>query len=206
MEQLRRALQRADQGHGQVVAVVGEPGVGKSRLFYEFIHSHRTHGWLVLESGSVSHGKATSYLAVIDLLRVYFKIHSDDDYRQMREKVNGKLLTLDRALEPMLHPLLALLDVPVDDAQWAALDPPQRRRRTLDAVRRLLLQESRAQPLLLVFEDLHWADTETQALLDSLIESLPAARLLLLVNYRREYEHSWGNKPFTARYATRASP
>src|SRR5256712_4253092 len=206
MEQLRRALQRADQGHGKVVAVVGEPGVGKSRLFYEFIHSHRTHGWLVLESGSVSHGKARSYLAVIDLLRVYFKIHSDDDHRQMREKVNGKLLTLDRALEPMLHPLLALLDVPVDDAQWAALDPPQRRRRTFDAVRRILLQESRAQPLLLVFEALHWADTETQALLDRLIESLPAARLLLLVNYRREYEHSWGSKTFYSQVRLDALP
>src|SRR5262249_18878892 len=76
---------------------------------------------------------------------------------------------------------LALLDVPVEDPAWQALDPPQRRQRTLDACKRLLLRESQVQPLLLVFEDLHWIDSETQALLDALLESLPTARLLLLV-------------------------
>ena len=114
----------------------------------------------------------------------------------VREKVTGKLLTLDRALEPTLPALLALLEVPVEDPQWQALDPPQRRRRTLEAVKRLLLRESQVQPLLLVFEDLHWIDTETQALLDSLVESLPTARLLLLVNYRPEYQHGWGSKTY----------
>src|SRR5205814_5392896 len=102
----------------------------------------------------------------------------------------GKLLTLDRALEPLLPAFLALLDVPADDPPWEALDPPQRRSRTLDACKRLLLRESQEQPLLLVFEDLHWIDSETQALLDSLVEGVPAARLLLLVNYRPEYEHA----------------
>ena len=92
--------------------------------------------------------------------------------------------------------LLALLDVPVDDPAWEALDPPQRRQRTLDAVKRLLLRESQEQPLLLVFEDLHWIDAETQALLDSLVESLPTARILLLVNYRPEYSHGWGSKTY----------
>src|SRR5574337_516601 len=103
---------------------------------------------------------------------------------------------LDRALEPVLAPLLALLDVPVADAAWDALDPPQRRQRTLEAVKRLLLRESQVQPLLLVFEDLHWIDSETQALLDILLESLPTARLLLLVNYRPEYQHPWGSKTY----------
>src|SRR5262249_31257356 len=92
--------------------------------------------------------------------------------------------------------LLALLEVPVDDPAWTALDPPQRRQRTLDAVKRLLLRESQVQPLLLVFEDLHWIDAETQVLLDSLVESLPTARLLLLVNYRPEYEHAWHRKTY----------
>ena len=90
--------------------------------------------------------------------------------------------------------MLALLDVPVDDAAWRALDPPQRRQRTLDAVRRLLLREAREQPLLLIFEDLHWIDSETQALLDGLVETLASARLLLLVSYRPEYQHAWGSK------------
>ena len=170
MHALQQALEKAGVGHGQIVALVGEPGVGKSRLFYEFTRSHRTQGWLILESGSASYGKATPYLPVIDLVKTYCQIEARDDRRKIREKLTGKLLTLDRALEPTLPALLALLDVPVDDRQqWRDLDPPQRRQRTLDAVKRLLLRESQAQPLLLVFEDLHWIDSETQALLDSLL-------------------------------------
>src|SRR5215831_598729 len=167
LQQLAQALERAVAGHGQTVAVVGEAGVGKSRLFWEFTRSHHTHGWLVLESGSVSYGKATPYLPVIELLKVYCRIQERDDPRAIRERVAGKLLTLDRSLESLLTPLLALLDVPIDDKEWEALDPPQRRRQTLDAVKRLLLRESQVQPLLLIVEDLHWIDSETQALLGS---------------------------------------
>jgi len=196
LEQVAQALERTAAGHGQTVAVVGEAGVGKSRLVWEFTRSHRTHGWLVLESGSVSYGKATPYLPVIELLKAYCGIQERDDPRAIRERVAGKLLMLDRALEPLLTPLLALLDVPVGDAAWDALDPPQRRQRTLEAVKRLLLRESQVQPLLVLFEDLHWIDSETQALLDSLIESLPTARVLLLVNFRPEYEHAWGRKTY----------
>jgi tetratricopeptide (TPR) repeat protein len=196
MHGLQQALEQAGAGHGQIVAVVGEPGVGKSRLFYEFTRSHRTEGWLLLESSSASYGKATPYLPVIDLIKSYCQIEARDDGRKIREKLTGKLLTLDRVLEPTLPAFLALLDVPVDDPQWHALDPPQRRQRTFDAVKRLLLRESQAQPLLLVFEDLHWIDSETQVLLDNLIESLPTARIFLLVNYRPEYQHGWGNKTY----------
>jgi predicted ATPase len=180
LEVLRQTLERAAAGRGQVVAAVGEPGVGKSRLVWEFSHSHRAQGWLVLESGSVSYGKATSYLPVIELLKTYCGIEDRDDARRIREKLTGKLLTLDPTLQPSLPALLALLDVPVDEPAWQALDPPQRRQRTLDALKRLILRESQEQPLLLVFEDLHWIDAETQALLDSLVDSLPTARVLLL--------------------------
>jgi len=196
VEQLRRAQQLAGNDRGQVAAIVGEAGVGKSRLFYEFTHSHRLQGWLVLESASLSYGKATSYLPVIDLLKGYFKIHEQDDLREIREKVTGKLLTLDEALKPAVTALLALLDVPVDDIGWQTLEPGQRRQRTLDAVKGLLLREAREQPLLLIFEDLHWIDSETQALLDGLIESLGSARLLLLVNYRPGYQHTWGSRTY----------
>jgi len=195
-EQLRKALEQARADHGQVVGVVGEPGLGKSRLFFEFIHSHRTQEWLILESGSVSYGKATPYLPVIDLLKAYFKIQDRDDQREIREKVTGKLLTLDKSLESTLPAFLALLDVSVDDPTWQALDPFQRRQQTLGAVKRLLLRESQVQPLILLFEDLHWIDSETQAMLESLVESLPTSRLLLLVNYRAEYQHGWANKTY----------
>jgi len=194
MDQLRQALERARTGHGQVVAVVGEPGVGKSRLYWEFTRSHRTEGWLILESTSVSYGKATAFLPIIDMLRAYFQIDASDEARKVREKVTGKVLSLDRALESSLPALLWLLDVPVED--WQRLEPPQRRQRALEGVKRLLLRESQVQPLLVVFEDLHWIDAETQALLDGLVESLPTARLLLLVNYRPEHQHTWSGKSY----------
>jgi class 3 adenylate cyclase/tetratricopeptide (TPR) repeat protein len=196
VDQLLQALEQAQAGHGQVVAVVGEPGVGKSRLYWEFTHSHRAHGGLILESGSVSYGKATAYLPIIDLLKAYFQIEGQDATRTIRERVTGKVLSLDRALEPSLSALLSLLEVPVDDEAWGRLDPEQRRQRTMDAVKRLLLRESQVQPLILLFEDLHWIDAETQALLDSLVESLPTARLLLLASYRPEYQHRWGSKTY----------
>ena len=144
----------------------------------------------------MSYGKATPYLPVIDLLKAYFQIEGRDDSRKIRERVTGKLLALDRALEAVLPAFLALLDAASDDPQWQALEPPQRRQRTLDGVKRLLLRESQAQPLVLVFEDLHWVDTETQALLDAVVDSLSTARLLLLVNYRPEYHHGWGHKSY----------
>jgi class 3 adenylate cyclase/tetratricopeptide (TPR) repeat protein len=193
---LHQALERAGAGHGQVVALLGEAGVGKSRLVYECVHSHRTQGWLVLESASVAYGKATPYFPVLDLLKRYIQVEDRDDTRTVRARVTGQVLTLDAALQETIPALLALLDALPEDSPFRTLDPPQRRRRTLDGLKRVLLRESQVQPLLLVFEDLHWIDTETQALLDGLIESLPTTRLLLLVNYRPEYQHGWGSKTY----------
>jgi len=196
MDQLRRAAEEARCGHGQVVAVVGEPGVGKSRLYYEFVHSHHAHGWLVLESGSVSYGKATPYLPLADLLRAYFRIETRDDTRAIRAKVTGNLLTLDEALKDAVPAALWLLDALPEGHPLLGLDPGERRRTTLAAAKHVLLRESQVQPVLLVFEDLHWIDSETQAFLDSLVESVPSAPVLLAVNYRPEYEHHWGSKTY----------
>jgi class 3 adenylate cyclase/tetratricopeptide (TPR) repeat protein len=193
---LQQALERAGAGHGQVVALVGEAGVGKSRLAYEFVHAHHTQGWSVLESASVSYGKATPYFPVIDLLKRYCHVEEHDDTRTSRAKVTGQLLTLDAALQDTVPALLSLLDALPEDSPFRKLDPPQRRQRTLDALKRIFLRESQEQPLLLVFEDLHWIDSETQTLLNSLVESLPTTPILLLVNYRPEYQHSWGSKTY----------
>jgi predicted ATPase len=170
--------------------------VGKSRLVYEFVHAHHTQGWRVLESASVSYGKATPYFPVIDLLRRYCAVDDRDATRTVRAKITGQVLTLDAALQDTVPALLALLEALPDDSPFRALDLPQRRQRILEALKRVLLRESQVQPLVLVFEDLHWIDAETQALLNILVESLPTARILLLVNYRPEYQHSWGSKTY----------
>jgi class 3 adenylate cyclase/tetratricopeptide (TPR) repeat protein len=195
LDQLRRAQQPVATGAGQLVAIIGEAGVGKSRLLYEFTHSHRLLGWLVLETTAISLGRGTSYLPVVALLKSYFAIQDRDEQHEIRRKVVEKTLALDEGLEPALPAILALLDIPVEDAGWHTLDPAQRRRRYLDAVRGLILQAARKQPVLLIFEDLHWVDNETQALLDALAGALGPARLLLLVSYRPGYQDVWGSRP-----------
>jgi tetratricopeptide (TPR) repeat protein len=193
---LEQALARARGGHGQLVAAVGEAGVGKSRLLYEFVHSPHTQGWLVLEAASVSYGNAAPYFPVVDLLKRYLHVEDGDGPRSVRAKVTGHLLTLDEALQEAIPALSALLEALPVDSPFLRLDPPQRRLLTLAALKQVLLRESRMQPLLLVFEDLHWIDAETQALLDSLVDSLPTAHVLFLVNYRPEYQHGWGGKTY----------
>jgi class 3 adenylate cyclase/predicted ATPase len=193
MNAMRRALELAKQGHGQIVAAIGEAGLGKSRLFYEFKATAQS-GCLVLETFSVSHGKASAYLPIIEFLNNYFEIEAEDDARKRREKITGKVLTLDRMLEDALPYLFALLGVEETFDALAQMDAQARARRTLDVIKRILLRESLSQPLLLIFEDLHWIDAQTQALLDLLADAIANARVLLLVNYRPEYRHGWGSK------------
>jgi class 3 adenylate cyclase len=194
LSQLHQALEHARAGHGQVVALVGEAGMGKSRLVHEYIHTYQTQGWRVLESAAMSYGQATPYFPILELLQHYGHVEEYDEPRIIRAKLTGQVLTLDEALQDTIPALLALLEALPEDSPFLRLDPPQRRQRTLEALKRVLLRESQAQPLLLVCEDLHWLDSETQALLDRLVDSLPTARLLLLVNYRPEYQHGWGSK------------
>jgi class 3 adenylate cyclase/tetratricopeptide (TPR) repeat protein len=192
----RRALERARAGQGQAVAVIGEPGVGKSRVCYEFVDSADARDWLTLETGSVSFGKVTAFLPLRDLLMGYFQIDERDLPLKIEEKLSGAVASLDPSLVTMLPALHSLFDLPVDDSQWNALDAPQRRQRILDAVKSLLVRQSQARPLLLIFENLQWIDAQTQAFLDGLVESLPVTRILLLVNYRPEYRHTWANKTY----------
>ena len=193
MEALMRALEQSKAGHGQVVAAMADYGVGKSRLFYEFkALSHS--GCMVFEAYSVSHGKASAYLPVIELLREYFEIGGDDDDRKRRERILGKVLGLDRTLEDTLPYFYSLLGLTEAGDSLARMDPNIKRRRTLEAIKRVLLRESLNQPLIVIFEDLHWIDGETQALLTLLVDAITNSRILLLVNYRPEYRHDWGSR------------
>ena len=204
---------------------MAEAGTGKSRLFFEFKAKNQS-GWMVLETFSVSHGKASAYFPVIDLLHSYFEIIVGRRRPQAAREVNGKVLTLDRSLEDTMPYLFALLGI-VEGAElqrhWedafdrldqylhevqrkdplAQMDAQVRKRRTLDAIKRILLRESLNQPLMVIFEDLHWIDEETQAFLNLLADSIANAKILLLVNYRPEYSHQWNSKTYLHAVAAR---
>ncbi len=196
LETLTGLLAQAERGRGQVVTIVGEPGVGKSRLLYELTRSERLRGWRVLGCGAVSHGLSTPYLPLVELLRRYFGIEEADTPSEIGERIEQRLRSLDPPLRPHLPALLVLCEVPLDDRRWHTLEPVQRRQAMREAIRHLLLRESQVQPLLVLVEDLHWIDSETQATLDRLVESLPTARLLLIGTHRPEYRHGWAGRTY----------
>jgi class 3 adenylate cyclase/tetratricopeptide (TPR) repeat protein len=218
IEVFNKLVEQAASGKGQILAMVGEPGMGKSRLVHEFTRHQLAPGWLVLEGASVSYGKATPYLPLVEMLRRYFQIADGEGSENTRNRVIMHILELDSILKDAIPPILSLLgalpdetnSLPIDQrnsltglqaltemiGRFNSMDPQQRRRYTLESVKRVLIRESQRQPLLVVFEDLHWVDNETQAVLDSLIDSVPMARILLLVNYRPGYVHTWNDKTY----------
>ena len=195
LEQLRNAQQLAGEGRSQLVAIVGEAGVGKSRLVREFVRSQLTTGWLVLESNSISYGRATPYLPVSQLLKDYFKINIHDSTQSIRQKVKAKILALDPSLQEAIPALYDLLDSLDETDPFRSLDLAQHRQQTYRAVTRLLLSECSVQPVVVVFEDLHWNDSLSLGLLNEVAVDAQDARLLLLVSYRPEYRDEWKNRP-----------
>jgi class 3 adenylate cyclase/tetratricopeptide (TPR) repeat protein len=194
LDALGQALDQARAGHGRVVALVGDAGVGKSRQVRELTHREQMHDWLVLEATATSHGQAIAFSPIAEVLKTRFGIAPRDDAAAIAARVTSALEAAGLRSAEMAGPLLGLLEaLPAGDA-FHALDPQERRNRTIIAVRQLLLRESAARPVLLAFEDLQWADSETVRCLDALIASLPAARICVLLTYRVGYEHRWSSK------------
>ena len=192
VEVLQRAAVETHQGHGRVVAIVGEAGVGKSRLLWEFTQSLEREGWLVLEARGLSHQRSSAYHPIVGLLRQYFNSEPSDDAATVRERVVSRLLALDAALASSAMALQAVLDVPVEDPTWNQLDPVERRQQIIGGVRRLLLRESQVRPVVVVVDDLHWIDSESLAVLDTVVDSLRGRRVLLLLGARPQHEFPWG--------------
>jgi class 3 adenylate cyclase/tetratricopeptide (TPR) repeat protein len=194
LEALRHLHAGMGDGDGRVVALVGEAGVGKSRLLREFARAAAAEGSLVLESGSMAYGTATAFRPGIEILRRYFKIEPGDGPRAVHEKVTGKVLMLDRALEDTITPLLAMLQALPAGDPFLAQPPVERREQIAAAVLRLMHRESEVQPLVLIFEDMHWASAETQRSLDLVVNVLPPA-LMIIVSYRPTYDDGWSGRP-----------
>lgn len=190
LERMQAMWELAKTGRGQIVAVSGEAGVGKSRLCHEFKLLAKDE-CLILECSSDSYGKAFAYLPLIDMLKNYLQIAPGDDERRILEKVTGRVLALDRSLDDAIPFLLALLGVTDPATPIDKMDPQIRRRRTFSAIQRLVLREALNQPVLMVIEDLHWLDDESQSFLTMFGRAVQGASILLLVNYRREHQPTW---------------
>jgi class 3 adenylate cyclase/tetratricopeptide (TPR) repeat protein len=188
-------VRQVETGSGQVVALVGAAGVGKSRVVWELIHSEPIRAWRVLVASAASYESETVYFAVTELLKNYFGIEETDDARSIQERVTGHLQALDPALGEAVTPMLALLEALPSDSPFRRLEAPERRRRTLESMNALLARESRSQPVLLVIEDLQWIDSASRTLLESVVDRLPASRVLLVTTFRPEYQPPWAAKP-----------
>ena len=196
LTKLEDLLLQTASGHSQVVAIVGDPGVGKSRLLHEFTHSDRIEGWTILETGTASHDSNTTYRPIAALIQSWFDISKLDAQAEAAKKLRSAIENMDPLLQGIIPPLLALLDLPVADTEWPTLAPAQKRQRTLEAIKTAVMRYSQTESLMVVVEDLHWADPGTQGVLDHLVDSLGFSRVLLLVTYRPEYRHNWSSKTF----------
>jgi class 3 adenylate cyclase/tetratricopeptide (TPR) repeat protein len=195
LNEMKRAFERAQSGQGQIVGVVGDAGVGKSRLFHQF-KATLSGGFKLLETSGISHAKGWVYLPLVELLQRYLDLQPADDGEKRRHKIKSRLTNLDPGLLDTLPYLNALLGVPEADDPIAGMDRQLRKQRTLDAIKRLLVRDSLEQPLMIIFEDLHWFDTESLEFLTLLADSLGNLKILMLVNHRPEFTHPSSGKSY----------
>jgi len=196
MNMLMSVYQNLQAGLGQVVGIVGEAGVGKSRLLLEFVDSLAEEDFTYLEGRCLHYGSSVSYLPVLDILKSYFGIKDDDKEAEIKVKLKRTIDALDENLQAALAPFEELLSVKVDSAEFAALDPQQKRERTFEAIRDLFVRISQDKPLIIAVEDLHWIDRTSEDFLDYLIGWLTNSKIMLLLMYRQEYAHHWGSKSY----------
>ncbi|MGH7857036.1 MAG: ATP-binding protein, partial [Candidatus Binatia bacterium] len=191
MKALEAALARALEGAGQVVGIVGDAGVGKSRLCYELAERCRMRGIHFTAGHAPAHGKMIPFLPWIEQLRSYFGIAEQDADEAARDKIAGRTLRLDESLGESLPILFDFLGVP-DPARPSPLMEPEARQRSLvDITQRLARARSRREPAVILFDDLHWMDRGSEAFLAAMVDVLPQTRTLLVVTFRPEYRAPW---------------
>jgi DNA-binding NtrC family response regulator/predicted ATPase/class 3 adenylate cyclase len=198
---LQELLVQVEEGRGQVVGIVGEPGMGKSRLLYEFRQRLTGKRVTYLEGRCLSYGSAIPYLPVLDLLRDHCGINEADSVEALVEKVHVSLQEVGMAPDEWAPYLLFLLGVQAETERLAAMPPEMLKARTIETLRQLWLHRSRQQPLILAVEDLHWIDETSDAFLTALVEKMGGAPLLLLATYRPEYRLPWLGRSYVTQVA-----
>ncbi len=196
IEALKEAFEMARSGSGQVAGIVGEAGVGKSRLLLEVRGMLPEGEHTYLEGRCLHYGGSMPYLPILDILKSYFDIQEGEREFLIKKKVRERIAHLDKKLLSTLPSFQELLSLTVDDDKHLQVDAQQRRERNFAAIRDLLIRESQARPLVIVVEDLHWIDKTSEEFLDSLIGGLAHHPILLVILYRPEYSHYWGSKSY----------
>ncbi|MGO8989968.1 MAG: adenylate/guanylate cyclase domain-containing protein [bacterium] len=200
MEALQEALEKARSGSGQVVGIVGEAGIGKSRLILEMRREMRRlfpkeeYGYL--EGRCLHYGGSMAYLPLLDILRSYFEIKEGEHEFLIKKKMKEKIFEVDEKLKTVLPPFQELLSLKVENEAYLKLEPKQKRERIFEALRDLFVRESQNKPLVLVFEDLHWIDKTSEEFLDYFIGWLANTPILLILLYRPEYTHRWASRSY----------
>jgi class 3 adenylate cyclase/tetratricopeptide (TPR) repeat protein len=196
LETLKEAFDKVQSGEGQVVGIVGEAGVGKSRLLLEFRNLLPKGEYTYFEGRCLHYGGSMPYLPILDVTRSFIGVKEGEQEHVIRQKLKERILGLDENLRHVIAPYQELLSLKVDDEEFAKLEPKQKREKTFEAIRDLLIRGSQDRPLVLVVEDLHWIDKTTEEFLTYMIGWLPKTRILLLLLYRPEYTHQWGSKSY----------
>jgi len=196
MEALEESFEKARSGAGQIVGIVGEAGIGKSRLLLELRDRLPRQAYTYLEGRCLHFGGAMPYLPILDILKSYFHIKEEHREYLIKQKVRKRLSQLDDKLLCFLPSFQELLSVQVEDEKHLQVAPQQRRQRAFDAIRDLLILESQESPVILAVEDLHWIDKTSRDFLDYLIGWLAKSHILLVLLYRPEYTHTWGSKSY----------
>jgi len=196
MAALQECLDKMLSGSGQVVGVVGEAGVGKSRLILEMRNRLRKKKYTWLEGRCIHYGSSMAYLPILDILKSYFEIIEGDREFIIKKKINDKIVDLDKKLSTVIPPFQDLLSLEVDDETFTRLEPKKKRERTFESLRDLFIRQSQNAPLILVMDDLQWIDKTTEEFLNYLIYWLGNTCIMLILLYRPEYTHQWGNKSY----------
>jgi class 3 adenylate cyclase/tetratricopeptide (TPR) repeat protein len=196
METLKDAFEKTRSGEGQVVGVVGEAGVGKSRLLLEFRNTLPKGEYIYLEGRSLHYGSSMPYLPILDAFSTYLGIKEGEQEPVIKQRMQERIVGSDDTLTRCLPPLQELFSVTVDDEEFVKLEPKEKREKTFEAIRDILIRGSQSRPIVWAVEDLHWIDRTTEEFLDYLIGWLPSARILLILLFRPEYTHQWGSKSY----------
>jgi class 3 adenylate cyclase/tetratricopeptide (TPR) repeat protein len=190
-------------GRGQVICLMGEAGIGKSRLLWEFRRRLADEPVTWLTGRCISYGKEMAYLPIIDLLKHNFQVEEGDDDASISAKIERGMGALGEEIQPAIPHVKYLLSVPPGDDAVPNLDAQQRRLKLFEALRAMMLQGGQRRPLILVVEDLHWIDKTSEEVLLYLADSLPTARVLLLVTYRPDYQNPFSERTYTTRLGLR---